>query len=283
MLLNKIRAFLTEQKESKNSHGVPVYTKTEVDHLKMFVKVLPILLFFIVFWCLYAQLGSVVFTQGTVMNLKLGDFLLPVTSLNVFNTVTILILVPIFERGIYPLLRKNNIKFGMLKRIGVGLLLATLGILYSGCLEVYRLELFRRGYVIAQDVGGKEVLAVDLSVLWQAPGFVFVGAGEVLASITGLEFAYDQSPPTMKSMVVAVFYLTSALGNYLGSALIALTNALTAPSTWIGEDLNRSRMDMYFFLLTTIGFINFFGYGIVAMLYEERKPDEKITITHQDG
>ena len=39
---------------------------------------------------------------------------------------------------------------------------------------------------------------------------------EVLAIVTGLEFAYSQAPPSMRSMVVAVFYFTAALGNYLG-------------------------------------------------------------------
>jgi len=219
------------------------------------------------------------------MNLSLGTFVLPVTSLNLFNIAGVLLLIPVFERGIYPLLRRYNIKFGMLRRIGLGMLLAALGILYAGCLEVYRLDLFRRGYVITQIVGSKEVLAVDLSVMWQAPGFFLIGAGEVLASVTGLEFAYDQSPPNMKSMVIAFFYLSTALGNYLGSAIVLITNALTHPQ-WIRDDLNRSRMDLYFFMLTGLGFVNFFAYMIVADRYKtnsgsEGSPEEEEQLTSQ--
>jgi len=263
-------SFLDGAKKAVNPDGTRRFLDITVDSLKTFFGVIPILVFFIVFWCLYAQMGSVFFTQGTVMNLTISGFILPVTSLHVFNTAAVLVLVPIFERGIYPLLRKYNVRFGMLRRIGAGMLLATLGILYAGCLEVFRLDLFRRGYVITQMVGTKEVLAVDLSVMAQAPGFFLIGAGEVLASVTGLEFAYDQSPANMKSMVVAVFYLTSALGNYLGSAIVAITNAATRPQ-WISDDLNRSRMDLYFFLLTGMGFVNFFAYMIVADRYDENK------------
>jgi len=236
-----------------------MFTSEQVDNLKKFFRVIPIMVFFIVFWCLYAQMGSVFFTQGTVMDLTLGTLVLPVTSLHVFNTAGVLLLVPVFERGIYPLCRKYGYNFGMLRRIGVGMLIATLGLLYAGCLEVVRLDKFRHGDTIVQQVGTTEVVAVNMSVMWQAPGFLLIGAGEVLAVVTGLEFAYDQSPANMKSMVVAVFYLTSAFGNYMGSALIATTNAIARPS-WIIDDLNRSRMDLYFFLLTIIGLINFFVY-----------------------
>jgi len=154
----------------------------------------------------------------------------------------------------------------MLRRIGVGYLLATLGILYAACLEVYRMKLVSEGDVIEQQVGDQTVIAARLSILAQAPGFLLIGTGEVLASITGLEFAENQAPVGMRSMVIAVFYLTTSLGNYAGSALVAIANVLSS-EPWIGEDLNKSHMDLYFFLLTGIGFINFFAYIFISKRY----------------
>jgi dipeptide/tripeptide permease len=56
------------------------------------------------------------------------------------------------------------------------------------------------------------VTAVRLSILSQIPSFFFVGCGEAFATVSGLEFFYSQAPPTMKSLIVALFYLCTALG-----------------------------------------------------------------------
>ena len=40
-----------------------------------------------------------------------------------------------------------------------------------------------------------------------------------MVSITCLEFAYTQAPRSMKSLVMALFFLTVSLGNYLTSAV----------------------------------------------------------------
>lgn len=87
---------------------------------------------------------SVFFTQGTVMNLSVGNFTLPVASLNVFNctyakevrnrnlAVGIVVLVPLFDRLIYPYLKSRGIEFGQLKRICSGFLFGALGMIYAG-------------------------------------------------------------------------------------------------------------------------------------------------------
>lgn len=86
---------------------------------------------------------------------------------------------------------------------------------FSG-LEVVRLQQYDQDNIIIQTVGSLNVTAVNISVLAQVPGYLLMAIAEVLAIVTGLEFAYSQAPPSMRSMVVAVFYFTAALGNYLG-------------------------------------------------------------------
>jgi solute carrier family 15 oligopeptide transporter 1 len=69
-----------------------------------------------------------------------------------------------------------------------------------------------------------------VSILWQVPQIVVLTAAEILFSITGLEFAYSQvfllvtsqiliflfkAAPSMKSLVQALWLLTTALGNVL--------------------------------------------------------------------
>ena len=52
-------------------------------------------------------------------------------------------------------------------------------------------------------------------VLWQIPQAVVMTAGEVMFSVTGLEFAYSQAPATMKSLLQACWLLTVAFGNVI--------------------------------------------------------------------
>lgn len=55
--------------------------------------------------------------------------------------------------------------------------------------------------------------APDLSLIWQAPQYVLITAGEVMFSVTGLEFSYSQAPTSMKSVLQAGWLLCVAFGN----------------------------------------------------------------------
>ena len=49
-----------------------------------------------------------------------------------------------------------------------------------------------------------------ISLLWQLPQWLVFSVGEVLTSVTALEFAYTEAPESMKSAVSALFLMTSA-------------------------------------------------------------------------
>ena len=53
----------------------------------------------------------------------------------------------------------------------------------------------------------------SVSFLWQVPMYVILTVGEVMFSISGLEFAYSQSPLSLKSVMLAMWLLTVAFGN----------------------------------------------------------------------
>jgi solute carrier family 15 oligopeptide transporter 1 len=65
----------------------------------------------------------------------------------------------------------------------------------------------------------------SVSVLWQLPQFFVIALGEVLFSVTGLEFSYSQAAPNMKSVLQAMWLVTTFAGNVIdmgisGSRLI---------------------------------------------------------------
>jgi hypothetical protein len=55
----------------------------------------------------------------------------------------------------------------------------------------------------------------SVNLLWQLPQFLTITIGEVLFSVTGLEFSYSQAAPNMKSVLQAMWLMTVALGNMI--------------------------------------------------------------------
>ena len=55
---------------------------------------------------------------------------------------------------------------------------------------------------------------------WQIPSYFLVAISEIFAVITGLEYAFMNAPPSMKSIVVSIFYSTKAVGSALNLTLI---------------------------------------------------------------
>uniref|UniRef100_A0A1I7W7V7 Neur_chan_memb domain-containing protein n=1 Tax=Heterorhabditis bacteriophora TaxID=37862 RepID=A0A1I7W7V7_HETBA len=52
-------------------------------------------------------------------------------------------------------------------------------------------------------------------ILWQIPQYVVITAAEILFSITGLEFAYSEASPELKSVVQAIWLFTVAIGDLI--------------------------------------------------------------------
>ena len=62
----------------------------------------------------------------------------------------------------------------------------------------------------------------QLSVLWQTMPYLILTAAEVLVSTTGLEFAFREAAPEMKSIIMSFWFLTIAFGDLLVVAVTKL-------------------------------------------------------------
>ena len=66
----------------------------------------------------------------------------------------------------------------------------------------------------------------SVSAWWQILAYLVLTAGEVLVSITALEFSYKQAPLRMKSFIMALFLLSVSLGNLM---IAGVNNAMIKP------------------------------------------------------
>ncbi|XP_043929623.1 solute carrier family 15 member 2-like [Protopterus annectens] len=61
----------------------------------------------------------------------------------------------------------------------------------------------------------EDIPANSFHIAWQIPQYVLLSAGEVMFSITGLEFSYSQAPISMKAVLTGGWLLTVAFGNVI--------------------------------------------------------------------
>jgi amino acid/peptide:H+ symporter len=150
------------------------------------------------FWALFDQHSSRFIFQASQMDLNVFGFKIEADQVPFLNPLIVLALIPIFDFGLYPLLRRLGINFSPLRRIGVGMLFASSAFAAAAVLE---------SYIVAAPM--------TINVAWQVPQYLLLTIGEVLISITGLEFAYTQSPASLKAFVSALWQLTVAGGNLI--------------------------------------------------------------------
>nr|XP_033802595.1 solute carrier family 15 member 2 isoform X2 [Geotrypetes seraphini] len=108
-------------------------------------------------------------------------------------------------------------------RIGNNEFSLDLGLLDFGGSYTVILKQDSRGKIIIQK--SEDIPANSIHIAWQIPQYVLISAGEIMFSVTGLEFSYSQAPPSMKSVLQAGWLLTVAFGNLI-VLIIAQTVAL---------------------------------------------------------
>uniref|UniRef100_A0AAR2JBV2 Solute carrier family 15 member 2 n=1 Tax=Pygocentrus nattereri TaxID=42514 RepID=A0AAR2JBV2_PYGNA len=214
------------------------YSKRLIQEIKMVLRVLVLYIPLPMFWALFDQ------------------------QVQMLNALLILVFIPIFDMGVYPLIGLCRIKLTPLRKMAAGMILAALAFCAATVVEKTVVEtppakqclLFinTRTDSMNISVGSKQFhvpgnygtsLSLDwfticlfffsqdpnslthnkmvdvqpnnIHIAWQIPQYVLITAGEVMFSITGLEFSYSQAPASMKSVLQAGWLLTVAFGNVI--------------------------------------------------------------------
>jgi len=178
------------------------FSAADISAARSVAPILCMFAFVPAFWALYEQSNSTWVLQGSKMaDWKAGGFTIGAEQMQSMNPMLVMVLIPLLNRGIYPDLEEGGVPVTGLRRRGGGLVLTAGSYLIVGWLQT-RIE------------AGETV-----SVLWQTVPYIVLTTGEILVSTTGLEFAYTQAAPTMKSTIMSFWLLTIAMGN-LGVAAI---------------------------------------------------------------
>jgi len=177
------------------------YGKEAVEGIRSVWRVLSVFVFIPIFWALWDQSQSEWVVQASKMDLNWLGIKWEAEQISFVNAAFILMFIPIFSFGLYPMLNKIGLKVTPLRKIGAGLVLTALSFVVVAIIQ---------GWI---DAGGQP------NISWQILAFVILTAGEVLISITCLEYAYTQSPPSMKSTIMACYLLSVTMGNVIVSVI----------------------------------------------------------------
>ena len=236
-------------------------TVTQVEEFKSFVRILPVWASTIALSISFAQLSTFFISQAHIMDRKLGpDFVIPAGSIPVFSAMNALILVPIYEKWIVPILRRHTgHRRGItsLQRMGIGLFVSIFALASAALVEKRRRDHSR---------------ASTMSVFWLLPQFFLIGSAEVFTYVGQLEFFYDEATDGTRSLSSAMFLSEIGIGSWLSTAIVKIIEGTTGGEEkgWLRNTLNTSRLDYFYWVLTGINVANFFIYLWIAGLYKEK-------------
>ncbi|XP_013636303.1 PREDICTED: protein NRT1/ PTR FAMILY 5.1 isoform X2 [Brassica oleracea var. oleracea] len=225
---------------------------------------------------LWAQVNTLFVKQGTTLDRKLGsDFQIPAASLGSFVTLSMLVSVPMYDQYFVPFMRKktgNPRGITILQRLGIGFVIQIVAVAVASAVEVKRMRVIKEFHITSP----KEV--VPMSIFWLLPQYSLLGIGDVFNAIGLLEFFYDQSPEEMQSLGTTFFTSGIGLGNFLNSFLVTMIDKITSKGggkSWIGDNLNDSRLDYYYGFLVVISVVNMGLFLLAASKYVYKSDDTK--------
>ncbi|MGZ8163929.1 MAG: POT family MFS transporter [Methylobacter sp.] len=220
--------------------------------LKTFGKLAAIYAFIAMFWALFEQTGSSWILQAQKMDRKVFGFELLPSQIQAANPLLIMVLVPVFSYAFYPFLNRFFV-LTALRKMTIGLFLTVIAFAIPAFIQMQL------------DHG------LTPHISWQLLAYILLTSAEVMVSITCLEFSYTQAPNTMKSFVMAFYFLSVAVGNLFTSAVNFFIENDDGSSKLAGAD--------YFWFFTGLMLITAALFSYASRHYTEKTyfQDEQIT------
>ncbi|KAI0682220.1 oligopeptide transporter [Earliella scabrosa] len=191
-----------------------------VDEVSRGFKACSVFAWYPIYWLTYNQLNNNLTSQAATMVTN-G---LPNDVLSNLDPIALIIFIPLCDLFIYPALRRAGIRFTPLKRMTLGFYTGSAAMIWTTVVQHFIYKNNPCGYYVAtcKDADGSPITST-LNVWIQTPSYVLIAFSEILASITGLEYAFTKAPKNMRSLVMSVYLFMSAISAAIGQAFVALS------------------------------------------------------------
>ncbi len=180
------------------SAALSKYSADEVEGARAAKDIFKVFATVSVFWALFDQHGSSWVLQAQQMNLNFLGIQFEASQISALNPIMVMVLIPIFAKGVYPFIEKTyGYAMTPLRRMSGGMVITASSFAAAALIQT------------TIDAG------VVPSIGWQFIPYLLITIAEIMVSITGLEFAYTQAPRQMKSTIMSFWFLTVFAGNEL--------------------------------------------------------------------
>ncbi|KAH6799033.1 Major facilitator superfamily protein [Perilla frutescens var. frutescens] len=222
----------------------------QVEEMKCVVKVIPIWISGMIYNVALNQTQNYVVLQATQSDRHLGlgnnKFQIPQATYNVFTMIGMAIWILFYDR----LLRRIRV-LTILQRVGTGIAFIVLAMIVSGIVENRRRSVR---------------VASSMSANWLIPQLLLAGLSEGMGIIGLVEFYYSQFPENMRSLGSSLLFAGFALSFYLSNLLISVVD-LATKGRWLAQDLNEGRLDLFYYVIAGLQFLNFIYFLLCAKCY----------------
>lgn len=184
-----------------------------------------------------------------------SGYTIPAGQVQALNPTLDCLLIPLFDRVLYPAAARwrGGKPLPAITRMAVGMGFTSASLAAAAVVEFY----IDDGYA--------------LPVWAQVPQYFLLSCGEIMASITGLEFAFTQAPASMRALIMALWFLTQAAGN-------AIVAGMSAAGFGQGGDKRLLYVGLSAAMLLFMGLFVFLNRG-----YKYRDDDDNETSSRDAG
>ncbi|KAK6924948.1 Proton-dependent oligopeptide transporter family [Dillenia turbinata] len=265
------RAALITNPDELNGEGVPknnwrLCSVQQVEHLKCLVGVIPVWLSGIACFLVMEQQNTCGLLQAIQMNKQIGSsFKVPSGWMGITSMLALSLCIFIYECIYIPTVQKmitrKPARFSIKQRVGAGIIMSILCMIVAGIVERKRRDSALR----------HQAFESPMSIAYLLPQFMLAGLTEALAAVAIMDFLTTQMPESMRTVAGAIFFLGLSIASYLSSILVNVIHRLTMKnekSPWLGgQDLNKNRLDYYYYIIAGIGALNFIYFSFFASRY----------------
>ncbi|KAH7550366.1 hypothetical protein JRO89_XS13G0178700 [Xanthoceras sorbifolium] len=273
------KAAILTPEDQINQDGSPanpwrLCSMQQVEELKCLLRVMPIWAAALIYHVAIVQQQTFVVFQAQQTDRRLGksNFKVPAASYTVFLMLSMTLWIPIYDRIIVPSLKKLTGKEGgitLLQRISIGIVLSIITMLISGLVEERRRTIALTRPTVGIEPRRGAISSMSGMIL--VPQLALAGLAEAFSAIGQVEFYYKQFPENMRTIAGSIYYCGVAGSSYVSSLLITVVHQTTegsATGNWLPEDLNKGRLDYFYYMIAALGFLNLIYFLVCARWYQ---------------
>ncbi|CAK7322514.1 unnamed protein product [Dovyalis caffra] len=252
----------------------------QVEQLKLIVGLVPVWFTGIGCFITMDQMNTFGLMQAIQSNNEVHKFKIPPGWMGLMSMICLSVWIFIYEQIYLPQAKKRskkNIRLTMRQRINVGIVMAILCMVVAAIVEKNRREAaLKRGTLVSPQ-----------SILLLLPQFALSGLNEAFAAVAIMEYYNNHLPETMRTLAGAIFFLSFSASSYFNTAIVNLVHHATSnhgtKHPWLGgRDLNKVKLDNFYYLIAGLASLNLLYFNLFSHRYLEKHIDKRSEARHED-